>query len=145
MIESTLGESAVADPVRAYVGVESEPLYATARSEMALEEMERLGAFDRKYLLLLSPTGTGWVDHTVVESAEILTRGDIATVAIQYGRAPSFVEVQNVSLGRAQFRQLLWGVRQRGTCRYGKAASPRGSAADRAQRPAADDATARKC
>lgn len=113
VIEETLGEPAVAQPVRAYVGVESEPLYATARSELALEEMERLGAFDRKYLLLLSPTGTGWVDHTVVESAEILTRGDIATVAIQYGKAPSFVEVQNVSLGRAQFRQLLWGVRQR--------------------------------
>ncbi len=112
-IEETLGQEATADPIRAYVGVESEPIYATARSELALDEMERLGAFDRRYLLLLSPTGTGWVDHTVVESAEILARGDIATVAIQYGKAPSFVEVQNVSLGRAQFRQLLWGVRQR--------------------------------
>jgi uncharacterized membrane protein len=75
--------------------------------------MERLGAFDRSYLLLVSPTGTGWVDHTVVESAEILSRGDIATACIQYGRAPSFLEVQGVSLGRAQFRQLLWGVKQR--------------------------------
>jgi uncharacterized membrane protein len=49
----------------------------------------------------------------VVETAEILARGDIATVCIQYGKAPSFLEVQGVSLGRAQFRQLLWGVRQR--------------------------------
>ena len=113
VIEQTLEEEAVAEPIRVYVGVESEPIYATARSELALDEMERLGAFDRKYLLLLSPTGTGWVDHTVVESAEVLARGDIATVAIQYGKAPSFVEVQNVSLGRAQFRQLLWGVKQR--------------------------------
>jgi uncharacterized membrane protein len=112
-IESTLGESAVTHPIRAYVGVDSEPIYATGRSELALDEMERLGAFDRKYLLLVSPTGTGWVDHTMVESAEILARGDIATVCIQYGRAPSFLEVQGVSLGRAQFRQLLWGVRQR--------------------------------
>jgi uncharacterized membrane protein len=75
--------------------------------------MERLGAFDRGHLLLVSPTGTGWVDHTMIESAEILTRGDIATVSIQYGKAPSFLEVQGVSLGRAQFRQLLWGVKQR--------------------------------
>jgi uncharacterized membrane protein len=75
--------------------------------------MDRLGAFDRKYLLLVSPTGTGWVDHTVTETAEILARGDIATVCIQYGKAPSFLEIQGVSLGRAQFRQLLWGVRQR--------------------------------
>jgi uncharacterized membrane protein len=113
VIDETLGESGAKHPVRIYVGVESEPLYATGRSEMALEEMDRLGAFDRKYLLLVSPTGTGWVDHTVAETAEILARGDIATVCIQYGKAPSFLEVQGVSLGRAQFRQLLWGVRQR--------------------------------
>ncbi len=112
-IEATLGEPAAAHPIRAYIGVESEPIYATGRSEMALEEMERLGAFDRKYLLLVCPTGTGWVDHTMVESAEILARGDIASVCIQYGKAPSFLEVQGVSIGRAQFRQLLWGVRQR--------------------------------
>jgi uncharacterized membrane protein len=112
-IEQTLGESAEADPIRAYIGVECEPIYSTRRSELALDEMERLGAFDRSYLLLVSPTGTGWVDHTVVESAEILSRGDIATACIQYGRAPSFLEVQGVSLGRAQFRQLLWGVKQR--------------------------------
>jgi len=113
VIDETLGETGAVHPVRVYIGVESEPLYATGRSELALEEMERLGAFDRKYLLLVSPTGTGWVDHTVVETAEILARGDIATVCIQYGKAPSFLEVQGVSLGRAQFRQLMWGVRQR--------------------------------
>jgi uncharacterized membrane protein len=113
VIEKTLGVPAVAHPIRAYVGVELEPIYATGRSELALDEMERLGAFDRTYLLLVSPTGTGWVDHTMIESAEILTRGDIATVCIQYGKAPSFLELQGVSLGRAQFRQLLWGVKQR--------------------------------
>lgn len=113
VIEATLGQKAERHPVRVYVGVESEPLYATGRSELALDEMERLGAFDRRYLLLISPTGTGWVDHTVIETAEILARGDIATACIQYGTAPSFLELQGVSLGRAQFRQLLWGVRQR--------------------------------
>lgn len=113
VIEQTLGEPAQAHPIRVYIGVECEPIYSTRRSELALDEMERLGAFDRSHLLLVSPTGTGWVDHTVVESAEILTRGDIATVAIQYGKAPSFLEIQGVSLGRAQFRQLLWGVKQR--------------------------------
>ena len=112
-IDETLAETGAMHPVRVYIGVESEPLYATGRSELALKEMERLGAFDRRYLLLVSPTGTGWVDHTMTETAEILARGDIATVCIQYGKAPSFLEIQGVSLGRAQFRQLLWGVRQR--------------------------------
>jgi hypothetical protein len=113
LIESTLGEDAIAHPIRAFVGVNSEPLYPSGRSEMMLDELERLGAFDRKYLLLVSPTGTGWVDQTMIESAEILTRGDIATACIQYGRGPSFLEVQKVHLGRTQFRGLLWGVRER--------------------------------
>ncbi|MCJ7781582.1 MAG: alpha/beta-hydrolase family protein, partial [Acidimicrobiia bacterium] len=113
LIESTLGEKAKAHPIRAFVGVNSEPLYPSGRSEMMLDELERLGAFDRKYLLLVSPTGTGWVDQTMIESVEILTRGDIATACIQYGRGPSFLEVQKVHLGRTQFRGLLWGVRQR--------------------------------
>ncbi len=113
LIEETFGEPAVAHPIRAYIGYNSEPLYSTGRAEMALEELDRLGAFDRKYLLLFSPTGTGWVDQTMIESAEILSRGDIATCCIQYGRSPSFLAVQKVALGRQQFRQLLWGVTQR--------------------------------
>ncbi len=113
LIERTLGESAVAHPIRAYIGYNSEPLYSTGRAEMALEELDRLGAFDRRHLLLFSPTGTGWVDQTMIESAEILARGDIATCCIQYGRSPSFLALQKVALGRQQFRQLLWGVTQR--------------------------------
>ncbi|MCL1600153.1 MAG: alpha/beta-hydrolase family protein [Actinomycetia bacterium] len=112
-IESTLGEPAIAHPIRAFVGVNSEPLYPSGRSEMMLDELERLGAFDRKYLLLVSPTGTGWVDQTMIESMELLTRGDVASACVQYSRGPSFLEVQKVHLGAAQFRGVLWGVRNR--------------------------------
>jgi uncharacterized membrane protein len=113
LIESTLGEKAIAHPIRAFVGVNSDPLYPSGRSEMMLDELERLGAFERSHLLLVSPTGTGWVDQAMIEAAELYTRGDIATACIQYGRGPSFLEVQKVHLGRAQFRGLLWGVRER--------------------------------
>lgn len=113
LIEQVLGEPAEAQPIRVYVGYDSEPLYATGRAELALEELERTGAFDRSYLLLVSPTGTGWVDQTMIESAEFLARGDIATCCVQYGRFPSFLCVQKVHLGRSQFRLLLWGVKER--------------------------------
>jgi uncharacterized membrane protein len=106
-------EPAAAQPIRTYVGFNSEPLYQTGRAELALAELERTGAFDRSHLLLISPTGTGWVDHTLIETAELLTRGDIATCAIQYGRYPSFLSVQKVALGQGQFRLLLWGIKQR--------------------------------
>jgi uncharacterized membrane protein len=113
LIEEVMGEPAVAQPIRAYVGFNSEPLYQTGRAELALAELERAGAFDRSYLLLVSPTGTGWVDQTLIEAAEFLTRGDIATCCIQYARYPSFLSIQKVALGRRQFRLLLWGVKQR--------------------------------
>lgn len=113
LIEKTLGEPAVAEPVRAYVGVNSEPVYPAGRSELMCDEMDRLGAFDRSHLLLFSPTGTGWVDQAVVSAAELFTRGDMATACVQYGRSPSFLAVQTVALGRSQFRLLMWSVKQR--------------------------------
>ena len=113
LIEQVMGEPAVAQPIRTYVGFNSEPIYPTGRAELAISELVRTGAFDRSYLLLVAPTGTGWVDQTLIEAAELLTRGDIATCCIQYGRYPSFLSLQKVALGRSQFRLLLWGLKQR--------------------------------
>ena len=113
MIEDVLGEPAEQAPIRVFIGYNSEPMYSMGRTEMAMAELERTGAFDRSNLLLISPTGTGWVDQTMIESAEFLSKGDIATCVIQYGRFPSFLSVQKVALGRHQFRALLWSVRQR--------------------------------
>jgi uncharacterized membrane protein len=113
LITQVMGEQAVAHPIRVYVGFDSEPIYQAGRAELVLAELERTGAFDRSYLLLVAPTGTGWVDHTLIETVEFLARGDVATCAIQYGRYPSFLSVQKVALGRSQFRLLLWGIKQR--------------------------------
>jgi uncharacterized membrane protein len=112
-IDDTMNEEGAVHPIRVFIGYNSEPLYPSGRAEMALDELDRTGAFDRDYLLLVSPTGTGWVDQTMIESAELFTRGDIATCVIQYGKYPSFLSLQKVALGRAQFRLLLWGVTQR--------------------------------
>ncbi len=112
LISETMGEPAV-HPIRVFVGFNQQPLYTSGRAETALEEMERTGAYDRGTILLVCPTGTGWVDHTMIEAAELFTRGDLATVCIQYGRYPSFLSLQKVRAGRRQFRNLVWGVRQR--------------------------------
>jgi uncharacterized membrane protein len=113
LIEKTLGGPAVAEPIRAYVGFSTQPLYSGGRAELALDELERMGAFDRSYLLLVSPAGSGWVDQTMISSAELLTRGDIASCAIQYGRFPSFRCWRQVPAGRQQFRALLCRVTAR--------------------------------
>jgi uncharacterized membrane protein len=113
LIDRTLGEKGAKTPIRIYVGFNDHPIHSSSRAETALAELERTGAYERRYLLLVSPTGTGWVDHTVQESAEFFSRGDIATVCVQYGRYPSFLSLQKVRQGRRQFRTLVLGVHQR--------------------------------
>ena len=44
--QGVMGEEALAHPIRAYVGFNSEPLYPTGRAELALAELDRVGAFD---------------------------------------------------------------------------------------------------
>lgn len=70
-------------PIRVYVGLNSEDT-PEERASLALKELIRTGAFGRSILLLVTPTGTGWVDPASQNPVEYLHRGDIATVAVQY-------------------------------------------------------------
>jgi uncharacterized membrane protein len=70
-------------PLRVYVGLNSADT-PEQRARLALEELKRAGGFQRSVLLLVTPTGTGWVDEASQDPAEYLFRGDVATVAVQY-------------------------------------------------------------
>lgn len=71
------------EPLRIYVGLaqDSDP---QVRAELALQEMQRVGAFERKVLVVSSPTGTGWMDPASYDALEYMHDGDVATVAVQY-------------------------------------------------------------
>lgn len=71
------------DPIRVYVGRANGDT-PRERAELALAELQRQGAFERKVLILASPTGTGWMDPGAVDPVEFMHDGDIATVAVQY-------------------------------------------------------------
>lgn len=71
------------DPIRVYVGLNSADT-AELRAQLALKELIRAGGFERSMLLLVTPTGTGWVDPASQDSVEYLHRGDVATVSVQY-------------------------------------------------------------
>ena len=71
------------DPIRVYAGLNSAE-NDEERAALVLEEMERVGAFDRAYLVIVTPTGTGWIDPAAVDPLEIMLRGDTAIVAMQY-------------------------------------------------------------
>ena len=78
---------------------------------MALEELKRAGGFERSTLLLVTPTGTGWVDPASQATVEYLHRGDIATVAAQYSYLNSPLALlteaaYGAEMARALFREI---------------------------------------
>jgi uncharacterized membrane protein len=110
-IESVMGAPAVADPIRVFVGLESARTELD-RVDLAMKELERTGAFDRRLLVAVSPTGTGYVNYATIECCEYLTLGDCATVTLQYSKRPSPLSLDRVWEGRKQFRMLLAAIRR---------------------------------
>jgi uncharacterized membrane protein len=105
-IEQVMGEPAAAEPIRVFVGLESAATEAE-RVALALAELERTGAWDRSLLMVVSPTGTGYVNYVAVETAEYLTRGDLASVTMQYSLRPSPLSLDRVAEGRHHYRRLI--------------------------------------
>jgi uncharacterized membrane protein len=105
-IEAVMGEPATAEPIRVYVGLESAST-ERARVDLAVEELARTGAFDRPLLMVVSPTGTGYVSYVAVEAAEYLTLGNMASVTLQYSLRPSVLSLDRVAVGRRHHRLLL--------------------------------------
>jgi uncharacterized membrane protein len=55
------------EPIRVYSGLASAP-DAQSRADLAVRDLERAGAFGRRYLLLVTTTGSGWVDPALVDT-----------------------------------------------------------------------------
>lgn len=101
------------DPIRVYAGLESAETVSD-RARLAVDELERAGGFDRAALVMIAPTGTGWVDPYAIDPVEFLFNGDSAAVAIQYSHLPSWVLlIGNQDLAIESSRALFEEVRQR--------------------------------
>lgn len=112
-IEDITGASAV-DPIRVFVGYESAPS-PNSRAYLAMQELERFGAFQRPYIAVYSPTGSGYVNYVASESVELMTGGDVAGVCIQYSVRPSFLSLDRVGTAwestLALLTALAWKIR----------------------------------
>lgn len=103
-------EEPAMDPIRVYVGMHAAETFEE-RAELALAELKRVNAFDRSVLVLITPTGTGWVDPAAMDPVEYLHRGDIASVAAQYSYLPSplslmFEDDYGADMARALFQEV---------------------------------------
>ena len=108
-IEKFTGQPAM-EPIRVYAGLASAP-DAEARAALAVRDLQRAGGFGRKNLLVVTTTGSGWVDPALSDSFEYLSGGDSATVAIQYSYLPSWISyLVDQSKARAAGRALFDAV-----------------------------------
>jgi uncharacterized membrane protein len=78
------------DPIRVFVGIASSDDPAR-RAELAVRDLETFGAFHRSVLLVVTSTGTGWIDQAAVAPVEWMHAGDTAVVSTQYSHLPSWL------------------------------------------------------
>jgi uncharacterized membrane protein len=105
-IEKFTGQPAM-EPIRVYAGLASAN-GAEAQAALAVKDLERAGGFQRKYLVVVTTTGSGWVDPALVDTFEYLSGGNCATVAIQYSYLPSWIsylvdQAKALAAGQALF------------------------------------------
>jgi uncharacterized membrane protein len=105
-IRTTTGQEAK-DPLRIYVGLAAADSIG-ARVDLALRALMQEGAFDRRVLLITTPTGSGWVDPPAVAALEHLLHGDVATVAVQYSYLPSWLSLLSESAYGAETADALF-------------------------------------
>ena len=78
------------EPIRVYAGLQTADT-DTARMDILIRELNRTGAFDRKVLVIVPTTGTGWINPVAARSIETMYNGDTAMVGVQYSYLPSWI------------------------------------------------------
>ncbi|QPS59845.1 alpha/beta-hydrolase family protein [Corynebacterium minutissimum] len=101
------------EPIRVYIGlIRGRGPQAAARQAVA--EMDRTGAFHRNTIVVQLPSGSGWINNYSVSAYEFLTRGNCATVAVQFDYLPSmFSYLVDKDLSRTFARELITAVQER--------------------------------
>ena len=110
------------EPIRIYAGLQSGDT-TDARVAVLLSELQRTRAYERKLLVIIPTTGTGWVDPIAARAIETMYNGDTALVAMQYSYLPSWISFladrqKSVESGRAMIdavhqRWLQWPAERR--------------------------------
>ena len=110
-ITSVMGVAAI-DPIRVVGGFESAST-VQKRVELIMEDMERLGAFDRSIIAVGSPTGVGYFNYSIAEALEYLSLGDCAIVVPQYALVPSALALTQTRKAEELTRLLLQQINSR--------------------------------
>ena len=100
------------DPIRVFVGLHAAPS-VEERARLAVDALERLGAFSRRRILVCSPTLRGYVSPIPVAAEEHLSGGDVASVVVQYHDKRTLLMPAKVRIAARTHRALLEELRRR--------------------------------
>ena len=110
-VAEVTGATDAVEPIRAFVGLEAADT-ATERAQLAVEELRRLGGFDRSILAVAGTTGSGWIDPKTAAALEFAAHGDVATVSTQYSYLPSWLSfLMDRERAQANAEELLTAIR----------------------------------
>lgn len=87
---AALTQRPASEPIRSYAGLNSADSVED-RAALAVDDLERAGGFDRGHLLVVTTTGTGWVEPSAASGFEYVTGGDSAIVGMQYSHLASWL------------------------------------------------------
>jgi uncharacterized membrane protein len=80
----------VKTPIRVYAGLKS-ATSVEQRAQLVVDELVRTNAQDRAVVVVVSTTGTGWVDPVAAAAIEYMYQGDTAIAGMQYSFLPSWI------------------------------------------------------
>jgi len=110
-ITDVMGEPA-RQPIRVYASLDAAAT-EEERAELLFAELERTDAFSRSAIAIFSPTGSGYVNYVASETFEYLTRGDCASMAIEYSVLPSALSLTRAEMGTRQTQLVVDRITER--------------------------------
>lgn len=96
----------VKEPIRVYAGLGAADTVQGV-ADLVLAELDRTEAWDREVLVLVTTTGSGWVDPPAAAAIELAWGGDTAVAAMQYSYLPSWVSFVGDRTAPAEAGQIL--------------------------------------
>jgi uncharacterized membrane protein len=103
---SQLNGSPAKEPIRVYAGLQSGDT-DQERMDILVSELERTGAFERKVLVIIPTTGTGWINPVAARAIEMMYNGDTALVGAQYSYLPSWISFLGDRQKSMEFGRLM--------------------------------------
>ncbi|OBB15886.1 hypothetical protein A5662_06300 [Mycobacteriaceae bacterium 1482268.1] len=113
---SRLNGAPAKEPIRVYAGLQTADT-DQGRADILVRELDRTRAADRKVLVIVPTTGTGWINPVAARALELMYNGDTAMVGSQYSYLPSWIsflgdQQKSMESGRAMIDTIHdWWLR----------------------------------